>query len=202
MVITRQLRRPALAGRRDLWRSLALTGPLRRPALAGGARSLAEFGPYMTAPATCPCWGRGLWRSLSITRLLRRPALAEGKVSGGVWPLLCAGLSPCHLSLVHELVCPAWLAAHLSLVLAAHPGQGARALPPSGKRLAGLRPAPASSRPELCGSPFHRGACRDRFQANACSARARPAVARIPRRAWRAMLCSGSDCSDFAAMLD
>ena len=33
-----------------------------------GARSLAEFGPYLTAPATCPCFGR--------------------EVSGGVWPLI------------------------------------------------------------------------------------------------------------------
>ena len=48
---------PPLLGGQGLWRSLPLTGPLRRPALAWGARSLAEFGPYLTAPATCPCWG-------------------------------------------------------------------------------------------------------------------------------------------------
>ena len=60
---------PPLLGGQGLWRSLPLTGPLRRPALAWGARSLAEFGPYLTAPATCPCWGQGLWRSLGITRL-------------------------------------------------------------------------------------------------------------------------------------
>ena len=50
----------AHAGGRSLSRSLALTRLLRRPALAWGARSLAEFGPYLTAPATCPCLEGGV----------------------------------------------------------------------------------------------------------------------------------------------
>ena len=56
-----------------------------------------------------------------------------------------------------------------------------------GARLAGARPTPATNRPELCGSPLSRGACRKRCLANARSARARLACVRRPRGAWRAL---------------
>ena len=78
---------------RGLLLSFDLTRLLWRPALAFGAGSLAEFRPYLAAPATCPCFGRGF--SGGVLTLLGcsgdLPSCVGRGVSGGVWPLLCAG---------------------------------------------------------------------------------------------------------------
>ena len=71
------------------WLALGWLVALRRPALAWGARSLAEFTPYRTAPATCPCLGGEV--SGGVRPLLDCSGdlpLLGGKVSGGVWALL------------------------------------------------------------------------------------------------------------------